>query len=222
MAQRLLAEAAARPDLIAREPATVTRTQALQAFPSLALLSDPAVDIRQYLEDLVTMAVSSAQQAELVSLKAQEASRKARWTMSAVACFGALGVIVGVAGFAASRNSNLLLAEVRDQVSVLQDMERKTHEQLIDVASSVSDQRAAVDATAQASIPPPQMFSPPPPISAPAPAPWQPAMVHSTPWPDSRPQTPQTRTAAATHPNRTVVVPHFVTVVQRNLRAMFH
>jgi hypothetical protein len=41
----------------------------------MALLSDPTLDIRRYLEELVTISVNSAQRVEELSLQACEASR---------------------------------------------------------------------------------------------------------------------------------------------------
>ncbi len=69
MARRMLAEAAVRPALISRAnaPARLAPKRVAEPFPAMALLSDPALDIRQYLEDLVSIAVNSAQQAEDVS-----------------------------------------------------------------------------------------------------------------------------------------------------------
>ena len=66
LAQRLLAEAAASPALVSRTraPAKLTPKPPADRFPTMALLSDPALDIQQYLEDLVSIAVKSAQQAE--------------------------------------------------------------------------------------------------------------------------------------------------------------
>ena len=84
LARRLLAEAEASPALIGRAataPAIATPRES-QPFAAMALLSDPALDVRQYLEDLVTIAVNSAQQAEDLAVQAREASRKARRGMA--------------------------------------------------------------------------------------------------------------------------------------------
>src|SRR5262245_14668737 len=127
MAARLLAEAEAQPGLI-RRGGSMKRWD--DPFPAMALLSDPTTDVRRYLEDLVSIAVTSAQQAEEVSAEAREASRKARRGMLVVAGFGALGILVGVAGFAASRNANVHLADLRDELAELQDMQREAQGQL--------------------------------------------------------------------------------------------
>jgi hypothetical protein len=64
----------------------------------MALLSEAALDVRQYLEDLVGIAVGSARPPEDVSIKAHETNRKALRGMAMIACLGALGLLVGIAG----------------------------------------------------------------------------------------------------------------------------
>ena len=88
----------------------------------MALLSDPTLDIRQYLEDLVTVAVGSAQQAEGMLIEARKVNRKARRRIAVFASFGALGLVVGIAGLAASRSANVRLSEIRDEVGTLQKL----------------------------------------------------------------------------------------------------
>jgi hypothetical protein len=44
----------------------------------MALLSDPALDVRQYLENLVTIAVGSAREAEDTLFEVRKANKKAR------------------------------------------------------------------------------------------------------------------------------------------------
>jgi len=88
----------------------------------MALLSEPALDIRQYLEDLVTIAVGSAQQARHMLIEARKVNRTARRRVAVVASFGALGLIVGIAGLAAGRSANVRLSEVREEVGALQKL----------------------------------------------------------------------------------------------------
>ena len=157
----------------------------------MALLSDPALDIRAYLENLVTIAVGSAQQAEDMLLEARKANRKGRRRSVVVASFGALGLMVGIAGFAASRSANVRLSEVRDEVSALQNMgqdiaflqqQRKAEEaalahqragrealqqQIADLqqqATSLRNQvaRGSRDANAEINKPPQNLQAPPP------------------------------------------------------------
>ncbi len=215
----MLAEAEAQPALISRSatPAVAPKGRVAESFPAMALLSDPALDIRQYLEDLVSIAITSAQQAEDVSSQAREASRKTRRGMALVASFGALGLAVGVAGFAASRSSNVRLSEIREEVGVLQDMQRQAHDQLADIAARTADQPETVEAARQASIAPAAVVAQPLPPPMP-PVRQQPLVRYSEPWPDSR---PQQRRAPVGHSNSAVVVPQFVADIQRNLRAIF-
>ena len=93
-----------------------------RSFPAMALLSEPALDIRQYLEDLVTIAVGSAQQARDMLIEARKVNRTARRRVAVVASFGALGLIVGIAGLAAGRSANVRLSEVREEVGALQKL----------------------------------------------------------------------------------------------------
>lgn len=225
MASRLLAEAQARPELIARGSTSPTVTpkarvaekaRIAEPFPALALLSDPAVDIRQYLEDLVSIAITSAQQAEDVSARAQEASRKARRSMAIVASFGALGLVIGAAGFAASRSSNIRLSDVREQVGVLQDMQRQAQDQLADIAARTVDQHEAVEATRQPSIAPAAVVTQAPLPPTPS-VRQQPQGQYYQPWPDSRPQPRRTQAMRGAP----VVMPQFVADIQRNFRAIF-
>jgi len=92
----------------------------------MALLSDPSPDIRRYLEDLATIANRSTQQAEGTRSEARKVNRKARRRLAVIASFGALGLMVGIAGLAASRSANVRLSEIRDQVRVLQKLEQET------------------------------------------------------------------------------------------------
>jgi len=230
LAQRILAEANANPALINRNSALATVVQVpagepatarLAPFSTMALLSDPALDVRQYLEDLVSIAVNSAQQAEDVSAQARDASRKARRGMVAIASFGLLGLIVGVAGFAASRSSNVKLSEVRHEVSTLQDMQRQANDQIAQIVSQTTERENAVeearlDKIAPVEPPQPRQLLNPTPI--PLPVVSQPQIHYSTPWPDSR---PVAHVAPVQHARNTVVVPRFFADFQRNVRAIF-
>ena len=97
------------------------------AFPAMALLSDPTLDIRRYLEELVTISVNSAQRVEEVSLQACEASRKARRGMLARRMPRCTRSHRGRRGFAASRGANVRLSEVRKELGALQEMQRQAH-----------------------------------------------------------------------------------------------
>src|SRR4051794_26849994 len=71
LTRRLLAAADASPALIGRAKTmpAVTNPRVAESFAAMALLSDPALDVRRYLEDLVTIAVNSAQQAEELAVQ---------------------------------------------------------------------------------------------------------------------------------------------------------
>src|SRR5262249_30514672 len=146
-----------------------------------------ALDINQsqYLEDLVSIAVSSARQAEDVASQAHKACTKTRRWILALASFGALGLLVGVAGFAASRNSSVKLSEVRQEMVALQDMQRQASLQLANITSRAATDDRAVDGsrsddaataqTLQSTVPVPKQ-----PVALPA-------IRYAKPWPNSRP-----------------------------------
>ena len=124
LVRQLLAEAQACPALIRRSEKSSSGTKAppRESFPAMALLSDPALDIRQYLEDLVRIGVGSAQRAEAVLLEAREANRKARRSMAVVDSLGVLGLFVGIAGFTAGHSAHIKLSEVSGELSTDQNL----------------------------------------------------------------------------------------------------
>jgi hypothetical protein len=224
LARRLLVAAEATPALIGRAETApaVANPRVAEPFAAMALLSDPALDVRQYLEDLVTIAVNSAQQAGDLAEQAREASRKARRGMAVIASIGALGLVVGVAGFAASRSANIRLAEVRGEVGTLHEMQRRSQDQLADIASRTSEQRDAIEVTQPTGIAAAVVVSQP--LPAPRPPASQPTVRYSEPWPDSRPP-PRRVAVARSQPVQTtqpVVVPRFFADIQRSLRGIFH
>lgn len=215
LARRLLAEAEARPALIGRDRVPIAAELKAEPFAAMALLADPALDIRQYLEDLVSIAVNSARHAEDVSAQAKVACRKARRGMVVVASFGALGLVVGVAGFVASRSSNVRLSEVRDQISTLQDMQRQSQEQISGIAAQAAEpQREAAESSPQP-VASAIVAEPTPP---PVPTARRPVTQYYIPWPDSKP--PPRRTPVTQ--GQAVAVPGLFADIQRNLRAIFH
>jgi hypothetical protein len=223
----LLAQATATPALIGRSkaPARVAAQRVAEPFPPMALLSDPALDIRQYLEDLVSIAVNSAQQAEDLSAQAREANRKARRGLAVLASLGAVGVMVGVAGFATSRSSNVRLSELRDEVTTLQDMQNKAQDQIRDLATRPvqTEQREASDTPQETNVSPAAVVAQP--LPPPAVLNQKPVRYYSEPWPDSRPQTRrgaavQIAPTPAAH-SRTVVVPQVFADIGRGFRAIF-
>ena len=117
LARRLLAEAEACPALIYRSESSSreTKRRSKGSFSAMALLSDPVPDNRQYLEDLVRIAVGSARQAEDMSFEARKANRNTQRSMVVAVTVGILGLIVGVAGFTVGRSA-------RDEPSTLRNM----------------------------------------------------------------------------------------------------
>src|SRR5215472_9932807 len=155
LARRLLAEAAACPALVQRSEDALRMTdgQSSGTFPAMALLSNPTLDIRRYLENLVSIAASSAQQAEDMSFEVSQVHRRSRWGMAVFASFGLLGLIVGIAGFAANHRTQVRLSQIRDEVGALQNMgqdiaslrqQRKVEEAAL--VREKADQRSARDA----------------------------------------------------------------------------
>lgn len=229
IAQRLLATARDCPELISRNCQTAgilaerpspLPTPELGPFPQMALLSDPALDIRHYLEDLVSIAISSAQQAEDVSLHAREATRKARRGMVVIGCLGALGLAVGVAGLATAQSSDAQLAQVRKEVGALKDMQLEAHDQLNEAEANVAAEGYEARPMQRAGTIRPQATSPT--VPAPTELIWKSRVHYSTPWPDSRPVVPapprRVTPPAQTHQ---VVVPRFFAALQQNIRALF-
>ena len=221
MAQRLLAEARACPLLIERDCHDVAlpteprwELPRLDAIPNLTLLSDPSLDVREYLEELVSIAAGSAQQAENVSLRSHEASRKMRGGMPAMVAFGAVGLLVGVIGFAAAHSANIELAAMRQQVSALDEMQRQTHDELSEFAAKSATQCDTSEAAERADTPAPQAR---PAVAAPMQIVERPVIRYSEVWPDSRPPLPHRAAPVRSH----VVVPMFVAQLQRNISALF-
>jgi hypothetical protein len=225
----LLAEAEGDPTLIGRravKPPAV-KSRGTEPFAAMALLSDPALDVRQYLEDLASIAINSARQAEDLAVQAQAASRRARRGMVMLAGFGIVGLLIGMAGFAVSRTSNVRLAEIREEMGTLQDMQRQAQDQLADLATQTverhdaSEQRDAADAARPMGIGP-AVVTAPMPLPAPAPAvrSTAPASFYYQPWPDSRPalrRAPMVRGQVS----QPVVIPRFFAEIQRGVRGIF-
>jgi hypothetical protein len=232
----MLAEAEGNPALVRRgAKALAVKPWETEPFTAMALLSDPALDVRQYLEDLTSIAINSAQQAEDLAVQAQVASRKARRGTVVLVGFGLVGLLVGIAGFAVGRSSNVRLAEVRAEMGTLHVMQRQTQDQLADLMTQAAEQREATEQREvaeqrdAAEVPQPAPVAPavamasvPPPASASPPATRQtaPTSFYYQPWPDSRPaarHAPAVRNQAS----QPVVVPRFLADIQRSVRGIF-
>jgi hypothetical protein len=209
LAARLLAHAAVSPELIRRSAslaevqATSHEVQSAQ-FPTLALLSNPTLDVQPYLDDLVSLAVDAAERAEALSVQARQASRRARRESLVVGCFGALGLLFGITGFAARSSSDAKLAQVSNQVAVLQDQQRQAERQIAAFAIQATAPQGQQPVAAN-SVTPPPAFRPPS------------IRYHTQPWPDS---SPNSRPVAATR-NPQHTGPYFFSGVEREIHAIF-
>jgi hypothetical protein len=203
LAGRLLAEAEACPALIVRtERGTADAEPPAACFPALALLADPVLDVRPYLDDLVSIAARSAQRAEAVSRQARRAIRKARHEMLVIGCLGVIGLIVGVAGFASSHDSDARLARIRGELATLRQQQQQARGEIAALASPASETRVAEPAAGES-----MTLAKTPAAPVPAGPALQPPSIryYAQPWPDSRP-IPRRVTAAQ---GRQVTVPSF-------------
>jgi len=209
LAERLLSEVAVRPQLVARRPSAARP----DPFSAMALLAEPTLDVRQYLEDLASRAVESAQQAEAVSRQAHAADRKARQVLAALACCTGLGVTVGIVGLASSHNANLQLVQIGSELGALRELQRQTQTQLDELASRASEVQAAL---APAPTVPVATFATPLTASMMPLLPPQPSR-QLQPWPDSRPLPRHIVAAKSLPPPES----GFFADLQRNIRAIF-
>ena len=133
VAQLMLDAAREDPSLVARarvagrgSPVHRHATPASREEPHLSLVLEPQADraARQHLEDLVSIAVASAQQADDAVQRACQASTRARRRIWGVTCIGALVVVVAIAGIVDHRlyyrSDPELVAKARDGLSIAQ------------------------------------------------------------------------------------------------------
>jgi hypothetical protein len=208
LAERLLANAAINPELIQRCN-SVTRTHEMQTvrIPGLTLPPNPTLDERPYLEDLVSLALDAAERAKALSARAQQASRRARRETLVVGCFGALGLLIGAIGFAARSSSDAKLAQVSNQVALVQEQLRQAQKQIAGSAATAT-QRAQSTATAGLAGSSPPALKPPS------------IRYNAQPWPDSSPNSPSSRQVAAT-PNAPSTSQHIFSGFEREIHAAF-
>jgi hypothetical protein len=120
LARRLLAAAETHSALIRRYKPSTARSRVREAV----LLSDSTLDVRQYFEGLVSNAVASGQQAEDVTFISEvpRANRKARLSIAVFAGVGAVGLLVGIAGYNANRSAGPGVSEAHDEVNAVRDL----------------------------------------------------------------------------------------------------
>ena len=101
MARHLMEAARQEPSLLGRRHA-ITRHQPTEtrAFDLVALGSIGHIDVLQQVEELTSIAISSAQQAEAAFQHACETVRAARRGMAVFGALGALGILMGAAAIA--------------------------------------------------------------------------------------------------------------------------
>jgi hypothetical protein len=210
LAGRLLADAAVNPELIQRCD-SVTQTHEMQTvrIPRLTLRPNPTLDERPYLEDIVSLALDAAERAKVLSAQAQQASRRARRETLVVGCFGALGLLIGAIGFAARSSSDAKLAQVSNQVTLVQDQLREAQRQIAASATTAtSPQRAQSTATTGSAGSSPPALRPPS------------IRYNAQPWPDSSPNSPSSRQVAAT-PNAPSTSQHIFSGFEREIHSVF-
>lgn len=239
LAHRLLQDARMHPGLLARvgTAGAVMKAadgalldQQAERFSPLSLLSDPTFDVRQYLEDLVSLAVSSAEQAETIGRQAREASQRMRRALVGVTTVAVLGLIFGIAGFSAERNAVSQLAAVNGQLQSLRDLQARPPAEPTVITTEPTQPRAGplaeptvvttepaqaqTDTTATRSVAEtqlvapqvaaPQVVEPLPAVPTPTPSVWRRPVPYSEPWPDR-----SVHHAAVTRSSR-VVYPRFL------------
>ena len=120
------------------------------------LLSNSDRATRQYLEDLVSIAVASAERADDGLLQAKATRWTANRAVWAFASVAAVGVVVGAAGVVSSRSGNETggrIPEIAGEVRSLGAQQQLTNHQLADVRSDVTGEHEAVAAVQQTVTP---------------------------------------------------------------------
>jgi hypothetical protein len=134
-----------------------------QSVSALCLLSDTDVASKQYLEDLVSIAIASAERADSVLVKANATHARtvrAICGLALVAVVGTAGV-VGMAGLPGARGTGQQLVAVAGQIQSLDQQQQLANHRLEAVKSEVDDQRKAVTETQHVSPPAPMKASNP-------------------------------------------------------------
>ena len=129
-------------------PATVRARQCATQIPSAPLVARSDTD--EYLEQLVSLAVSSAQRAEDALRSVGGNNRVSRRMMAAAAGIGAVGVLVGIIGVADSRlihRSDARLTQVVSEARVLADVQQQTSGQVSQLRARAAEQPADVGST---------------------------------------------------------------------------
>ena len=208
LAERLLAEAEACPALTFRSnPAVVASAPPSGHFPALALLSDPVLDVRPYLEHLTAMAAAAAQRSEALAQLARQRRRKMQRQILAIGALGTVAFLIGVSGVVASRNANRTIAELRGQLSALTEQQRLAQIEITATLAARKDEAQAAEATAQPRRTAATQVAAEPALQAPD------IRYSAQPWPDSRPLQRHNTVA----PRRQPTGSHFLAGFERNI-----
>jgi hypothetical protein len=211
LAERLLAEAEACPALTLRgDPIAQPSESPSGRFPELALLSDPVLDVRPYLEHLVSMASAAAERSEALAQQARQRSRKAKWQMLAIGCLGAVALLIGVRGFIASRNSETSLAQLRNQVIALTEQQQQARTEIAELSARKDAARVATGPAASGRERPATPIAAAPALQIPS------IRYYAQPWPDSRSILRQSTQA----PSRLGTGFHFLPGFERGIQAV--
>jgi hypothetical protein len=214
----------------------------------LTLLSNSDRATRQYLEDLVSIAVASAERADDVLNLANATGRKANRAIWAFASVATVGVVVAAAAVVSSRSGNATdgrFTEIAREVRSLGTQQELTSHQLAALRTYVTDEHGAVEAIQQTPTPlrpdaaRPQAGPEPQVVAVPQPQPvatvpvnpMQQATYSASVWPQrTRPVQPttysspwpqNTQPAWSARHRQQPTVPRFLVVIQQNLRALF-
>lgn len=127
---------------------------------SSPVLPATATASNEDLEELVAIALESAQDAEDISRDAQEASRKARRGMFVAIVLAAVGIAIASAATISARlyggGGNQQMADVARQVQALGDLQRHINDRLADLHTAAPAQDANAAAGQPANVEPVQ------------------------------------------------------------------
>jgi hypothetical protein len=122
-------------------------TQPIRLEPHVASRPVPAAAVasNEDLEELVAIALTSAQDAEDVSRDAKEASRRARRGMIVAVGLAVLGIVAAGAAAIGTRQSsvdNQQMAEIARQVQALGELQRHINDQLAEIHAAAPVEKA--------------------------------------------------------------------------------
>jgi hypothetical protein len=168
VAQIILQDALDDPGLVKRTRGTSKGIQTAdlshlslrqQSVPALCLLSNSDLANKRYLEDLVSIAIASAERADNILLKANATHTRTVRAVCGVASIAAAGIAAGVlamSGLPGAHGTDEKLVAVAGQIRSLDQQQQLANHKLDTVTSEVDDQRKVVTQIQHAG-PSPQM-----------------------------------------------------------------